>query len=173
MNIVPSANAPTVLAMHLPEPVIPAVPVLTTVVPTPVGSARNVSVEVSVDTAAPPSQPRDLLSHLTAGDRELIAASTGVQLSSSDVATPARSTGVPPWGLIMALAMDRKSGALRGEITPQYLSAVFARHANEQLPFHPDYLDAALMYLRANSPGAPAPAPATSATSGGTVNVFG
>jgi hypothetical protein len=52
------------------------------------------------------------------------------------------------------------------------LSAVFARHANEQMPFHPTYLDAALMYLRANSPGAPAPASAATATSTSTVNVF-
>ena len=171
MNIVPSANAPTTVTLHLAEPIPLAVPVPSTVMPTPVGSANNVSVQVSVDTAAATSQPpRDLLSHLTRGDREVIAAATGVQLTSSDMVTEARSGGVPPWGLIMAIAQDRKSGALKGEITPQYLSAVFARHANEKMPFHPQYLDAALMYLRAHSPGAPAPAP--TATSGGTVNVF-
>ena len=97
MNIVPSANAPSVVALHVPEPVTLAVPVPTSVVPTPVGSAASVSVQVSVDTTAATSQPpRDLLSHLTAGDRKVIAAATGVQLTSSDVMTKARAEAVRP-----------------------------------------------------------------------------
>ena len=177
MNIIPSANAPSVVVLHAAEPVALPVTPRNVVVPTPVGSAANVSLGVSVDSAASRSQPRDLLSHLTPSDREVIAAASGVQLSSSDVVTEARSSGVPPWGLIMALAMDRKSGALQGEITPQYLSAVFARHANAPMPFHPQYLNAALLYLRAQASSGVTQASTTpsapSRSSGTTVSVFG
>jgi hypothetical protein len=181
MMIVPSANAPSVVALHVAEPSTVAASAPNVVVPTPVGSAANVSVGVSIDstTPQPPAQPRDLLSHLTTSDRDVIAAATGVQLNAGDVVTEARSSGVPPWGLIMALAMDRKSGALQGEISPAYLSAVFARHENAEMPFHPQYLSAALLFLRSQGssapqpPAAPVAAPVPSALSRGKVNVFG
>ena len=173
MYVVPSASAPNVVALHMPEPVLPMAAAPSAVVPVPVGSPSNVSVQVSVDTAAAtPQQQRDLLSHLTAGDRKVIAAATGVQLTSSDVVTEARSSGVPPWGLIMALAMDRKSGALQGNITSQYLSTVFARHENTPMPFHPQYLNAALLYLRTQSTD-PTPIPAAARAGGPTINVYG
>ena len=176
MNIMPSTNAPSAVVLHAPEPITAPAPNPNVVVPIPVASAANVSLGVSVAAASLP-QPRDVLSHLTPGDREAIAAATGVQLSSGDVVTEARSSGVPPWGLIMALAMDRKTGAVQGEITPQYLSAVFARHANAPMPFHPQYLNAALLYLRAQAPSGAAQASSTptapSGSSGTAVNVFG
>ena len=173
MNIVSSANAPTTVTLHVTEPIPPAVPVSAAVVPTPVASAANVGVQVSLDSAKAAFPPRDLLSYLTVGDREVIAAATGVQLASSDVVTEARAGAVPPWNLIMAIALDRKSGALQGDITPGYLSAVFATHANAPMPFNPQYLNAALLYLRAQASNTSAPAPAATATSGSTVNVFG
>jgi len=179
MYVVPSASAPSVTALHTPEPVPVAAPAPATVVPVPVGSTGNVSVQVSVDTAAAaaPHKQRDLLSHLTSGDRKVIAAATGVQLTASDVVTEARASGAPPWNLIMSIALDRKSGALQGDITPGYLSAVFAAHANAPLPFNPQYLNAALLYLRSQAPSAPAPepAPALAGPAGlaGTLNVFG
>ena len=172
MNIVPSANAPTTVTLHVAEPIPLAVPVPTAVVPTPVGSAANVGVQVRLESAKAAPAPRDLLSHLTAGDRKVIAAATGVQLTSSDVMTKARAEAVPPWNLIMAIASDRRSGTLQGDITPGYLSAVFATHANAEMPFNPLYLNAALLYLRAQASHTSAPAPATTATLPSTVNVF-
>jgi len=172
MYVVPSASAPSVTALHVPEQVPVMAQAPTAVAPVPVGSTGNVSVQVTVDTAATVSQPRDLLSHLTRGDREIIAASTGVQLTSSDVVTEARSTGVPPWNLIMALAQDRKSGALQGEITAGYLSAVFAAHANAPMPFNPSYLNAALLYLRAQAGPAASSAPAAANSARTSVNVY-
>ena len=76
----------------------------------------------------------------------------------------------------MALAMDRKSGALKGDITSQYLSAVFARHANQQMPFHPQYLNTALLYLRAQSADSTQVPPAAAGSAGAgdpTLNVYG
>ncbi|MCU1346037.1 MAG: hypothetical protein JWL70_2303 [Acidimicrobiia bacterium] len=87
------------------------------------------------------------LSCLTADDRALIKAASGIDVTSSMVRGGAAHPVDP---FIAIVANHRSTGQLRGKITRPYLTGLFAQYADRPDELNPEYLTGAIDYLTAH-----------------------
>ncbi|MGY1843011.1 hypothetical protein [Modestobacter sp. SYSU DS0875] len=90
----------------------------------------------------------NLLSYLTPGDRQLLQAATGYEISSDGtVLNPGKE---PVDSMIVIMAIHRQNGQLQGEVTSGYLTGLFRQYAGSSdmaASFSPDRLNKALDLL--------------------------
>jgi hypothetical protein len=121
----------------------------------------------AIDTADLPQI--NLLTNLTANDRQFVAAATGVVISpdgtltnpaaNGSTASPA-DTSVSPF--ILQIAAGRLQGTLTGNITPQSFQQLASQDSRMGQPIDPNAVGAGLQYLE-NQIAAPQPGSASTA----------
>jgi hypothetical protein len=94
-----------------------------------------------------------LLRALTSNDRAVLAAATGFDVTDSgQIRDPGNR--IPPWGLFLTVAGDRRNGSLVGPADAAYFNAAFARADAAGAPLDPRHLVAVLAFLDATADAA-------------------